>query len=78
MDNKDFVKTLKNIYDSNLDIMIKVDAGIVDPRSLNHPIELTKRETALIQELLYLQEIKEAQVKFKEDKKDVKACNTSE
>ena len=66
MIDHDLVEILKTMFEKDRRIMVDVDAGIVDPATLDHPIELIKREVSLIQELLYLQDIKEARNKNKE------------
>ena len=77
MDNQKLVNLLKELYEEDRNIMVSVDAGLLQQVDAPHPIELIKREASLIQELLYLNDIKETQLKAKWGNKDVKTSDTA-
>lgn len=63
MDNQEFINYLKKLYEEDRQMMINVDAGVIHSADIPHPIDLIKREASLIQELLYLNDIKETRNK---------------
>lgn len=68
MVDHDLVEILKLMYEKDRKLMVDVDAGIVDPKTIDHPIELVKRELSIIQELLYIQDIKAARENIAKEK----------
>lgn len=68
MVDHDLVEILKLMYEKDRKLMVDVDAGIVDPKTIDHPIELVKRELSIIQELLYIQDIKAARENMAKEK----------